>query len=101
MRRHSYFTYILASKAGGTLYVGVTNDLVRRTMQHREGSASSFTRRYKVHRLVYFEAHTDVEYAIKREKNIKKWKRAWKIELISKSNPDWHDLLPGLLRSGD
>jgi putative endonuclease len=97
MRSHFYFTYILASGPGGTLYVGVTNDLVRRTIQHREGVACNFTRKYKVHRLVYFEANTDVEIAIRREKNLKKWNRAWKIELISKFNPDWHDLLPGLL----
>ncbi|MEE4011311.1 GIY-YIG nuclease family protein [Roseibium sp. FZY0029] len=97
MRSHFYFTYILASGPGGTLYVGVTNDLVRRTMQHREGVASNFTRKYKVHRLVYFEANTDVEIAIRREKNLKKWNRAWKIQLISKLNPDWHDLLLGLL----
>ena len=97
MQEKTYFTYILANHPGGTLYVGVTNDLVRRTMQHRDGSASAFTRQYRVHRLVYFEAHNDVEYAIKREKNIKKWNRAWKTELISEFNPDWHDLLPGLI----
>jgi len=99
MKDHFYFTYLLANRPGGTLYVGVTNDLVRRTMQHRDGSASSFTKRYRVHRLVYYEAHTDVVAAIRREKNLKKWNRAWKIELISEFNPDWHDLLPGLLRT--
>jgi len=97
MRDHSYYTYILASAPGGTLYIGVTNDLVRRIFEHREGSASGFTKKYKITRLVYFEAHGDINHAIKREKNIKKWNRSWKIELISKYNPDWHDLLPGLL----
>jgi len=94
---HNYYTYMLASGPGGTLYVGVTNDLVRRTLQHRDGEASQFTKKYNVHRLVYYEAHTDVEQAIKREKNIKKWNRSWKIELTTEHNPDWHDLLPGLL----
>jgi len=100
MNDYVYFTYILASGPGGTLYTGVTNDLIRRTIEHREGTASVFTKKYRVHRLVYFEAHSEIELAIKREKNIKKWNRAWKIELISELNPDWHDLLPGLLESG-
>lgn len=69
---HIYFTHILASGPGGTLYVGVSNDLVRRVMQHRDGTASAFTRRYRVHRLVYFETNTDIESAIRCEKNIKK-----------------------------
>lgn len=73
------------------------NDLVRRMFQHRDGTASKFTKKYRVQRLVYFEVHGDINHAIKREKNMKKWNRAWKIELISKFNPDWHDLLPGLV----
>jgi putative endonuclease len=85
----SYWVYILASKIGGTLYVGVTNDLVRRTFEHREGLAESFTRKYKVHRLVYFEQHSDIEAAIQREKRIKKWNRDWKIRLIEETNPNW------------
>lgn len=91
-----YFTYILASRTGGTLYVGVTNDLIRRVGEHRDGVASAFTRRHGVHRLVYFEPHQDVTRAILREKQIKRWNRAWKIELIEKQNPDWRDLYEGL-----
>ncbi|WP_346914228.1 GIY-YIG nuclease family protein [uncultured Roseibium sp.] len=92
-----YFTYILASRIGGTLYVGVTNDLIRRVNEHREGTASAFTRRYGVHKLVYFEPHREVAQAILREKQIKRWNRAWKIELIEKQNPDWRDLYEGLV----
>ena len=82
----NYWVYILASKPGGTLYVGVTNDLVRRVYEHREGLAESFTRRYGVKTLVYFELHDTIEAALQREKNIKHWSREWKIELIVASN---------------
>ena len=92
----SYYTYILASKSYGTLYVGVTNNLLRRTEQHREGTASAFTKRYRVHRLVWFEAHQFVEDAIQREKSIKRWRRQWKINLIERDNPHWQDLTIGL-----
>jgi putative endonuclease len=87
-----YWVYILASGLGGTIYIGVTNDLVRRTYEHREGVAAGFTERYGVHRLVYFEPHTDIEAAIRREKRLKRWNRAWKIRLIEKENPNWDDL---------
>jgi putative endonuclease len=93
-REKSYWVYILASKVGGTLYVGVTNDLVRRTFEHREKLADGFTKKYEVDRLVYFEQHTDIEAAIRREKRLKRWNRSWKIELIEQSNPDWTDLYP-------
>ncbi|AXS39475.1 GIY-YIG nuclease family protein [Breoghania sp. L-A4] len=96
VRSHDYFTYILASKIGGTLYVGVTNDLIRRVSEHREGTASRFTAKYGVHRLVFFEHHTSVDQAIAREKQIKRWKRAWKIQLIEARNPNWDDLYPAL-----
>ncbi len=96
-----FFTYILASKLGGTLYAGVTNDLVRRVNEHREGTASKFTRRYRVHRLVWWEAYEKVEDAIRREKQIKKWKRAWKVQLIEASNPNWVDLYTALSDAGD
>jgi putative endonuclease len=86
------WVYILASKIGGTLYIGVTNDLVRRIYEHRTGAVPGFTKHYAVHRLVYFEPHTDIEAAIRREKRLKSWNRAWKIRLIEKSNPNWDDL---------
>ena len=88
----SYWVYILASAPGGTLYVGVTNDLVRRAYQHREGLADGFTRKYGVKNLVYFEAHDTAMGAIQREKNIKHWSREWKIDLIVRDNPAWNDL---------
>jgi putative endonuclease len=92
VRPMSYWVYILASAPGGTLYVGVTNDLVRRTYEHREGLAEGFTRKYGVKKLVYFEAHDTVMAAIQREKNIKHWSREWKIDLIVRDNPTWKDL---------
>jgi putative endonuclease len=94
----SYWVYILASKPGGTLYVGVTNDLIRRVYEHREGLAESFTKRYGVRMLVYFETHETIEAAIQREKNIKHWPREWKIDLIIGSNPDWRDLYDEIVR---
>ena len=93
-RERIYWVYILASGLGGTLYVGVTNDLVRRVYEHRMKFVSGFTEKYDVHRLVYFEQHTDIEAAIRREKRLKKWNRSWKIRLIEKLNPNWDDLYP-------
>jgi putative endonuclease len=90
----TYWVYILASDAGGTLYIGVTNDLVRRACEHRTDVVDGFSRRYHVHRLVYFEQFDQIEFAIQREKRLKKWTRAWKIELIEKTNPHWVDLFP-------
>jgi len=92
----SYWVYILASQIGGTLYIGVTNDLVRRVYEHRTNAVPGFTRKYGVHRLVYFEQFGDIESAIRREKRLKKWNRAWKIRPIEESNLDWHDLYPGI-----
>ena len=94
----TYFVYILASGRNGTLYVGVTNDLVRRISEHREHLVPGFTKTYGVTRLMWFEAHNSIEAAILREKQIKAWKRAWKIELFRDSNPDWDDLWPGIAR---
>jgi len=88
----AYCTYILASGKNGTLYVGVTNDLPNRVLQHRAGTGSGFTIRYKVHWLVYYEQYDDVRDAIQREKSIKRYRRAWKINLIEEQNPDWKDL---------
>ena len=90
----SFYVYILANRIGGTLYIGVTNDLIRRAYEHKSGAAESFTKRHDVNRLVYFECFDDVEYAILREKRLKKWTRAWKIALIKKDNPNCIDLYP-------
>ncbi len=87
-----FWVYILASRPGGTLYVGVTNDLVRRIYEHRQGLVEGFTRRYGVKMLVYYEPHDTAAAAIQREKNIKHWSREWKIDLILSMNPEWRDL---------
>lgn len=87
-----FYVYILASRRNGTLYTGVTSDLVKRVWQHKEGFVQSFTKEYSVHSLVWYEPHAGAESAIQREKQIKKWNRAWKIELIEKMNPYWNDL---------
>ncbi|MBI2265307.1 MAG: GIY-YIG nuclease family protein [Armatimonadetes bacterium] len=89
--------YILAGKRNGTLYIGVTSDLPKRAWEHKNDLVEGFTKRYKVHRLVYYELHGDMETAIKREKQMKKWNRAWKLELIEKQNPDWRDLWEEIL----
>jgi putative endonuclease len=93
----SYYVYILASQRNGTLYIGVTNDLIKRIWEHREGLAEGFTKRYGVKTLVYFEETTDVNAALTREKQIKKWARKWKLELIEAKNPEWQDLYSGLI----
>ena len=93
-RERTYWVYILASKLGGTLYIGVTSNLVKRVYEHRTKVVAGFTKEYGVHRLVYFEQHTDIEAAIHREKRLKKWHRAWKIRLIEEVNPNWDDLYP-------
>ena len=91
-----YYVYNLASRPRGTLYVGVTNDLVRRVHEHRNNMVPGFTAQYGVHRLVYYEVHDDIEQAIQQEKRLKRWRRSWKIELIEKQNEDWHDLWPAI-----
>ena len=88
--------YILASKRNGTLYVGVTSDLLKRVWEHKDNVVEGFTRRYGVHILVWFEMHETMESAITREKAIKEWKRAWKLKMIEKTNPEWRDLYLGL-----
>jgi putative endonuclease len=95
MQRY-YFVYILASRRNGTLYIGVTNDLVRRIAEHRDNLVDGFTKRYGVHRLVWFEGSESIEAAIALEKRLKHWRRAWKIELIEKTNPEWQDLFDTL-----
>jgi len=97
MRAHDYYTYILTNRRDGTLYTGVTNNLLRRVAEHRDGRADGFTRRYDLHRLVWFEHHSDIREAILREKRIKKWHRAWKIAMIEAANPDWRDLFPDIV----
>jgi putative endonuclease len=92
----SYWVYILASDVGGTLYIGVANDLIRCVYEHRTNAVPGFSGRYGVHRSVYYEQFGDIEFAIRREKRLKKWSRAWKIELIEKTNPNWTDLFPGI-----
>ena len=87
-----FYVYIVASKRNGTLYIGMTNDLVRRVSEHKSGAIEGFTKKYSVHRLVYYEKTNDVRTAIQREKQLKKWNRKWKIALIEKNNPDWLDL---------
>jgi len=89
--------YILASTRNGTLYIGVTSDLQKRTWEHKNDLADGFTRKYGVHRLVYYELHEDMISAITREKQIKKWNRAWKLELIEEQNPRWLDLSGGIV----
>ncbi|MCS3731180.1 GIY-YIG nuclease family protein [Bradyrhizobium betae] len=96
MGARCYYVYILASRIGGTLYIGVTNDIIRRVAEHKSKVIESFTEKYDVARLVYFEQFDDPENAIKREKRVKKWNRAWKVRLIEKDNPNWDDLYPGI-----
>jgi putative endonuclease len=92
MGGRQYYIYLLASKRKGTLYVGVTSNLIKRVNEHKNNLVSGFTQKYKVHDLVYYETTADINSAITREKQMKKWKRAWKIELIEKNNPEWRDL---------
>jgi putative endonuclease len=99
MSARSFYVYILASRIGGTLYIGITNDLIRRVAEHKSKLIKSFTEKYGVARLVYFEQFDDPENAIKREKRLKKWKRAWKIRLIEENNPNWDDLYSGIAGS--
>jgi putative endonuclease len=89
---HQYYLYILSNKYNGTLYIGVTNDLERRMFEHKGKLIDGFTKKYNLNRLIYFETFQYINNAIKREKNMKKWKRQWKINLIEEENPNWRDL---------
>jgi putative endonuclease len=91
MEKNAY-VYILADSCYGTLYIGVTSNLVKRVWQHREGCVASFTKKYGVTQLVWYEVHSEIREAITREKQLKKWNRAWKIALVQKLNPSWRDL---------
>jgi putative endonuclease len=93
----NYYVYIMASKRNGTLYIGVTNDLIRRAWEHREGMADGFTKKYGVKMLVHFEMFENIDAAIHRETRLKKWKRRWKLELIEKNNVEWKDLYETLI----
>ena len=92
MKQKQYYLYITASKKNGTLYIGVTDNLLRRIYEHKNNLIDGFTKKYNVHKLVYYEETNDILSAIKREKQMKKWKRQWKIELIEKFNLNWKDL---------
>ena len=87
-----YYVYILASKKNGTIYIGVTGNLLKRVDEHKNNIVQGFTQKYNVHALVYYEQYGDINSAIAREKQLKKWNRQWKINLIEKDNPDWNDL---------
>jgi putative endonuclease len=93
---NQYFVYMLASRPYGTLYIGITSNLIQRVYQHKEGLTDGFTKKYDVHQLVFYEVHSDVNEAILREKRIKKWNRQWKINLIEQHNPQWLNLANGL-----
>lgn len=97
MRQRQPCVYIIASKRNGTLYVGVTSDPVRRIYEHKTDMVEGFTKKYGVHQLVYIETHNTMEQAITREKQMKEWKRQWKIELIETHNPEWNDLYETVL----
>jgi len=100
MRKREYWVYILASKRNGTLYIGMTNNLSRRVWEHKQGLVEGFTKKYGVHRLVYSDSFPDPRQAIDAEKRLKKWNRAWKIQLIESVNPDWNDLSETLMSMG-
>ena len=89
---HQYYLYLLTNKRNGTLYIGVTNNLERRLFEHKKKLIEGFTKRYNLNKLIYFETYQFVNDAIKRERNMKKWKRQWKIDLIERDNPNWKDL---------
>jgi len=97
MKQKQPAVYILASQKNGTLYVGVTSNLVKRVWEHKNNVVEGFTKKYEVHNLVWYELHESMEFAIHREKAIKNWKRDWKIRMIEEQNLDWHDLYSGIL----
>jgi len=94
--KNQYYIYILANKRNGTLYIGVTSNLVKRAYEHKNNIIDGFTKKYNIHKLVYYEISDDIESAIRREKQLKKWNRKWKMNLIEKNNPEWKDLYFGL-----
>lgn len=101
MREYNYYVYILAKGRNSTFYVGVTNDLIRRIYEHKEGLVKGFTKKYGIKTLVYYEHHQDIYEAIRREKLIKRWKRSLKMAAIERLNPDWNDLYYELVEQPD
>ncbi len=95
--RKMHYIYIMASKRNGTLYIGVTNNLIKRIYEHKNNLVESFTRKYGIHDLVYYEQTEDVRSALQREKQLKKWNRKWKLRLIEEKNPEWKDLYDSLV----
>lgn len=93
----SGYVYMMASERNGTLYIGVTSDLVKRVYQHKKNSVEGFTKKYNVHHLVWYETHETISHAIKREKQLKKWRRAWKLRLIEERNAEWEDFYETLV----
>jgi putative endonuclease len=94
---NSYYVYIMASRRNGTLYIGVTNNLARRVYEHKNDIVEGFTKKYGIHRLVYYEQYQDITFALQREKQMKKWNRQWKINRIQEQNPDWKDLYDAIV----
>lgn len=94
--KNQYYIYILANKRNGTYYIGVTSNLIKRVYKHKKNLVDGFTKKYNIHKLAYYEITNDIESAIRREKQLKKWNRKWKINLIENSNPEWIDLYFGL-----
>ena len=92
----TYYVYIMASKRNGTLYIGVTDDLIKRVYQHKNDLIDGFTKKYGIHTLVYYESANDVDSAVQREKRLKKWNRIWKFRIIEQMNPEWRDLYDDL-----
>ena len=97
MNHHTYYVYIMASKRNGTLYIGVTIDLIRRVYEHKNNLVEGFTNKFRVHKLVYWEQSENVDSALQREKQLKKWNRQWKLALIEEHNANWQDLYEQLL----
>ena len=97
MNHHTYYVYIMASKRNGTLYIGVTNDLIRLVYEHKNNLVEGFTNKFRVHKLVYWEQSENVDSALQREKQLKKWNRQWKLALIEEHNANWQDLYEQLL----
>ena len=95
---NTYYVYMMASKKNGTIYIGMTNDLIKRVYAHKNDLVEGFTKKYGVHQLVYYEQTEEAKSAIQREKQLKKWNRSWKIELIEKMNPEWKDLYAEWMR---
>ncbi len=93
----NFYVYILASKRNGTLYIGVTSNLIKRIYEHKNNLVDGFSKKYAIHILVYYDVYSNIEEAILREKRLKVWKRKWKLELIEKTNPNWNDLYPTLI----